>query len=561
MRLATTLLSVLVLSLAPAGLWGQTASASRGAPDGATGSARSANVEAQVFVSALQAIGQLYQEPLTDSVLWTRALDGLIESLEDPYASVFTPEEVEVFEEGNTGNYAGIGVQITELNDVVTVTAVFRSTPADQVGMQVGDVIVGVDGHDALEWSSDTVADSVRGPVGSGVEVTVRREGYGTPLTFPITRDQVHVPAVDADVLEGDVVYVVMDRVARNAAQEMDQVLQEHSEAAGIIVDLRRNPGGYLDESLMLADLFLQPGDRLASTRSRNPTAEGETREESWDSRMIARVPSTPIVVLVDEFTASAAEILAGALQDYDRALVVGQRTFGKGVVQTVLDLPYDRKIRFTTGSWYTPLGRSLHRPRDGSGRPLEEDPDTFPRVTSAGGRELVAAGGIFPDLEVAYDTLTLVERDLLTQSAEAEIPLPLRIAEFGFAQARALEEEGREPELRDDAFEEFIDQLEAEGVSRELLDSEDARRYLRWRSLISIADRMDRLGSSIAVRMERDAALAEAYRLLLDSPTQTDLFAAAELSAAERALGDEGDDEEQGSAVEPSPGEAGPNR
>ncbi len=542
MRLAKTLLSLLVLSLVPAGLAGQTASASRATPDEGARSTSAANVEAQVFVSALQAIGQLFQEPLSDSTLWTRALDGLVESLEDPYASVFTPEEVEVFEEGNTGNYAGIGVQITELNDVVTVTAVFRSTPADQVGMQVGDVIVGVDGHDAVEWSSDTVADSVRGPVGSAVEVRVQRAGYETPLTFPITRDQVHVPAVEADLLDGDVAYVVMDRVARNAAQEMDLILQEYSDASGIIVDLRRNPGGYLDESLMLADLFLKPGERLASTRSRNPTVDGgEAKEESWDSRMIARVPTTPIVVLVDEFTASAAEILAGALQDYDRALVVGQRTFGKGVVQTVLDLPYDRKIRFTTGSWYTPLGRSLHRPRDGSGRPLEEDPDTFPTVDSAGGRELVAAGGIFPDLEVPYDTLTLVERELLSQAAEAEVPLPLRIAEFSFAEARALEGQGRGPDIRDEAFSEFMDQLESEGVSRELLDTEDSQRYLRWRTRISIADRMDRLGSSVSFRMERDAALAEAYRLLLSSSTQTDLFAAAETSAAERSLGDQG--------------------
>lgn len=553
MRLAKTLLSLLVLSLVPAGLAGQTASASRAAPDEGPRTARAANVEAQVFVSALQAIGQLYQEPLSDSVLWTRALDGLIESLEDPYASVFTPEEVEVFEEDNTGNYAGIGVQITQLNDVVTVTAVFRSTPAAQVGMQVGDVIVGVDGHDALDWTSDTVADSVRGPVGSGVEVTVRREGYETPLTFPITRDQVHVPAVEADLLDGNVAYVVMDRVARNAAQEMDLILQEYSDASGIIVDLRRNPGGYLDESLMLADLFLKPGERLASTRSRNPTVDGEAREESWDSRMIARVPTTPIVVLVDEFTASAAEILAGALQDYDRALVVGQRTFGKGVVQTVLDLPYDRKIRFTTGSWYTPLGRSLHRPRDGSGRPLEEDVDTFPTVNSAGGRELVAAGGIFPDLEVPYDTLTLAERDLLTQAAEAEVPLPLRIAEFGFAEARALEDQGRGPEIREDAFEEFMDQLEAEGVSRDLLDADDSQRYLRWRTRISIADRMDRLGSSVGFRMERDAVLAEAYRLLLDSSTQTDLFAAAASSPAGRSLGEQG-------AAEPEP-QGGGNR
>jgi carboxyl-terminal processing protease len=533
MRRTTSLSTVLFLSLLPVGLAAQ-ATATRPEsearrPDGG------ANVEAQVFVSALQAIGQLYQTPLSDSTLWAQALDGLIESLNDPYAAVFTPEEAEVFEEDNTGNYAGIGVQITQLNDRVTVTAVFRSTPADQAGMQVGDVIVGVNVHDAEEWSSDMVADSVRGPVGTTVDVTVRREGYDTPLSFPITRDQVHVPAVEADDLEGGVTYVVMDRVARNAAREMDEILQEHSSASGIILDLRRNPGGYLDESLMLADLFLKPGQRLASTRSRNPSGASDTREESWDARMIARVPATPIVVLVDEFTASAAEILAGALQDYDRALVVGQRTFGKGVVQTVLDLPYDRRIRFTTGSWYTPLGRSLHRPRDASGRPLEEDVDTFPKVASAAGRELVAAGGIFPDLAVPYDTLTLKERELLGGAAEAGVPLPLRIAEFGFSEARVLEAADRAPELREEAFQDFLGQLRDEGMPADLLDSEEALAYLRWRARISVADRMDRLGSSVMFRMERDNVLAEAYRLLLESPTQTELFAHAESVAADQ--------------------------
>ncbi|HSM04849.1 MAG TPA: S41 family peptidase [Longimicrobiales bacterium] len=533
MRRSTSLLTVLFLSLLPVGLAAQTATNS-----GSTGSERStasANVEAQVFVSALQAIGQLYQTPLSDSTLWAHALDGLIESLDDPYAAVFTPEEAEVFEEDNTGNYAGIGVQITELNDVVTVTAVFRSTPADQAGMQVGDVITGVNTHDAIEWSSDMVADSVRGPVGTKVEVTVRREGYDTPLSFPITRDQVHVPAVEADELDGGVTYVVMDRVARNAAREMDEILREHSDASGIIIDLRRNPGGYLDESLMLADLFLKPGQRLASTRSRNPSGGGDTREESWDARMIARVPSTPIVVLVDEFTASAAEILAGALQDYDRALVVGQRTFGKGVVQTVLDLPHDRRIRFTTGAWYTPLGRSLHRPRDGTGRPLEEDVDTFPTVASTGGRELVAAGGIFPDLDVPYDTLTLRERELLGGAAEAGVPLPLRIAEFGFSEARAMEAAGRGPDLREDAFQDFLMELREEGLPADLIASDETLSYLRWRARISVADRMNRLGSSVMFRMERDNVLAEAYRLLLESPTQTELFAHAESAASIR--------------------------
>lgn len=508
----------------------------------------SADQQAQIFVSALQAISQLHQGSFNDSTLWANALDGLIDSLDDPYASVFTPDEVEAFEEENTGNYAGIGVQITELNDVVTVTAVFRSTPADRVGMQVGDVIVQVNEHDASQWGSDMVADSVRGPVGTTVDVTVRREGYDTPIHFPITRAEVHVPAVSADRIQEDIVYVSMDRVARGAAQEMDSVLRLYQDASGIVVDLRRNPGGYLDESLMLADLFLEPGQRLASTRSRDPSGAQEFYEESWNARMMPRVPNTPVVILVDEYTASAAEILAGALQDYDRALILGQRTFGKGVVQTVLELPYGRRLRLTTGAWYTPLGRSLHRSRDGSGRPSDLRPtDSLPTVLSEQGRELVAAGGIFPDLAVPYDTLTLKERDLLETAAEAQIPLPLRIAEFGFAQAQVLAAEGQDPTLRDDAFQGFLASLEAEGIPSELLEDPEVRGYLAWRSRISVADRMDRLGASAAVRMERDRVLAQAVELLRGHPTQTELFALArELSGATGTTG-EGEPETAG--------------
>ncbi|MDT8342614.1 MAG: S41 family peptidase [Longimicrobiales bacterium] len=487
------------------------------------------DVEAQVFLSALQAIARMHQTPFSDSTLWAEALDGLIASLDDPYASVFTPDEVEAFEEENTGNYAGIGVQITELNDVVTITAVFRSTPADQAGVQVGDVIVGVNAHDASEWNSDMVADSVRGPVGTPVEVRVRRAGYDTPITFPIVRAEVHRPAVTADYLSDGILYVAMDRVARGVAQEMDSVLRQYRGASGIVVDLRRNPGGYLDESLMLADLFLEPGRRLASTRSRDPGGSPSYQEESWNARMRPRVPGTPIVILVDEFTASAAEILAGALQDYDRALILGQRTFGKGVVQTVLELPHGRRLRLTTGAWYTPLGRSLHRTRDETGRPEEEIPvDSLPTVNSAAGRELIAAGGIFPDVTVPYDTLTLRERELLQSAAEDQIPLPLRIAEFGFSEAQALDSAGEDPRLREAAFQGFLGSLAEEGVRADLLDDPEVQRYLRWRVRIAVADRMDRLGDSARFRMERDAVLGQAVDLLRSHPTQTDLFTAA---------------------------------
>ena len=305
-------------------------------------------------------------DEFNDSLLWEAAIDGLIESLDDPYAELFTPAESDAWEEQTTGNYSGIGLQITLLNEEVTVTGVFRGFPASEAGIVIGDVIVGVNDTEVTSWSTEVAADSIRGPVGSEVRVRVRREGYVEPLEFEITRAEVHVQAVESGILKENIGYIAMDRVARGAAEEMDSVLGEMEDTRGLIIDLRRNPGGFLDESLMLADLFLEPGSTLASTVQRAPgRAADEPEEESFNDQWPMRVPDLPIIVLVDGFTASGAEILAGALQDYDRALVLGDRTFGKGVVQTVMELPHGRRLRFTTGSWLTPLGRSLQRDRD----------------------------------------------------------------------------------------------------------------------------------------------------------------------------------------------------
>lgn len=485
--------------------------------------------EAEIFMGALEAISELAMGAPSDSLLWDAALAGMVAALNDPYAEVFTPTEAEAFDEANTGNYAGIGIQISPLNERVTVTGVFRGYPADGVGMQVGDIILSVDGEDARDWTTGQVSDRVRGEPGSSVLVEIGRDGYDNPLEFTIVRAQVHVEAVKVDSIDDGFTYVFMDRFARGATQEMDSLLRLHRNSRGLILDLRGNPGGFLDEALMLSDLFLSPGQRLAGTRSRSPGGSAEPVEETWTDRVPPRLPDVPLIVLVNGYSASASEILAGALQDHDRALIVGQRTFGKGLVQTVLDLPAGRRMRLTTGEWVTPLGRSLHRPRDAEGRPLPENVDTFPRIASASGRELVAAGGIFPDLEIEPDTLTLAERELLQGAASAEVPLPLRIAEFGFSQARDLVEAGLEPMLREEPFQAFVQDLVAEGVPAELLETEGVLDYLRWRAVVSVADRMDRLGAAAELRMQRDPVLAEALRLLQAASGQGDLFSAVD--------------------------------
>ena len=495
--------------------------------------------QAEVLAGAVRAISRMHMEEFDDSLLWEAAIDGLIESLGDPYAELFTAQESDAWEEETTGNYSGIGLQITLLQEAVTVTAVFRGFPAFEAGIVVGDVIVGVDGADASEWTTEQAAQSIRGPSGSDVTVQVQREGYQEPLEFEITRAEVHVPAVEWGVLENDIGYVVMDRVARGAAEEMAEALEELEDARGLIIDLRRNPGGFLDESLMLADLFLKPGATLASTVQRAPGGSVSSPEtDSYTDRWPQRVPDLPVVVLVDGFTASGAEILAGALQDYDRALVIGERTFGKGVVQTVLELPHNRRLRFTTGSWLTPLGRSLQRDRDSQGRPLPEPEADHPVIVTAGGRELVNGGGIFPDREVVEDTLLTSEQELIRATSEMQFPLALRLTEFGFrvASERIAANEG--PYVTDAEFADFMTLLTDEGLPSELVSDPVVRNYLNWRARISVAQRMEDIGAEAVIRAERELPLAEAIRLLSTHTSQAELFEAAEAAATATATG-----------------------
>ena len=502
----------------------------------------SASPGAQEFLSVFQAIRDYGLQELSDSTLWHRAVDGLIRELDDPYAQAFTPDEYSDFQENNTGNYAGIGVQITSLNESITITAVFRGTPAEESGIQVGDRIIGVNNESTEGWTTGDASNSIRGEVGTTVELAIARQGLTAPLRPTVRRDSVHVVAAEADLVGSNVAYISLDRVARGSADEVGDALSEFADARGFILDLRGNPGGYLDESLSISDLFLEEGARLASAESRVPGEAGRSMDESWSAETADRIPGKPVIILVDQYSASASEIVAGALQDHDRALVVGGRTFGKGVFQNVFRLTETRHLRLTTGEWYTPLGRSLHRPRNAQGNPFPEDPDTFRVVKTAGGRELVAGGGVFPDLAVANDTLTFVEREFISQAASARVPVTLRIEEFSFGQAEQRKSEGGEPSIDPVAFETFLDGLEKDGVEREYLDNDEVRAYLQYLVLPRIARRMEMLGRAVEFQANRDPVLAQAIRLLGEVETQSELFEAADrLNEASQGVRAEG--------------------
>ncbi|TVP55397.1 MAG: S41 family peptidase [Gemmatimonadales bacterium] len=486
-----------------------------------------ASEESDVFLGALQAISQHALTSHADSVLWEMAIAGLIRELDDPYATVLTPDEVAAFEEESTGNYAGIGVQITELNEQVTITAVFRGTPAEGAGLLVGDRIVGVDEETDRSWTVQDASNRIRGERGTSVRVVVERDGINQPIAFEIERDQVHIPAVTAEKIFEGFDYVHLDRVARNSAAEVDSVLSGLGDSPGLILDLRQNPGGYLDESLRLADLFLERGDPLVRTRSRTPGRSNGLSEETAYSRVTPRIPDVPIIVLVDRFSASASEIIAGALQDHDRAVVLGERTFGKGTVQSVVPLPGGRLIRLTSGEWFTPQGRSLNRPRDREGRVIE--PDSVPEFTSRSGRRLLGGGGVFPDLEIAADTFSSEEQRFLTAVAEAEIPLMLRLQEAAFDVAQGA----RESEVIPDEFpaqrlEDLKAALISEGLPEETITA-GVTGYLRYRLEDFLYERLERDDLSIEVKARRDPVLSAAVEFLRSARTQADLFAEVE--------------------------------
>ncbi len=501
-----------------------------------SGSQAAATPGAQEFLSAFQIIRDYALEVHSDSTLWFRAVDGLIQELNDAYAQAFAPAEYDEFQESNTGNYAGIGVQITTLNEVITITAVFTGTPAEESGLQVGDLIIAVNEESTEGWTTGDASDAIRGEVGTTVDLSIARQGLSVPLRPTVRRDSVHVVATETDLVGENIAYIALDRVARGSADEVEDALSDLEDARGFILDLRGNPGGYLDESLSLADLFLPEGVRLASAESRVPGETGSSLDEAWTAEGPDRIPGKPMIVLVDRFSASASEIIAGALQDHDRALVIGERTFGKGVFQNVFRLSETRHLRLTTGEWYTPLRRSLHRPRTAQGNPLPEDPSTFPVVTTPAGRELVAGGGVFPDLEIRNDTLTLLEREFTSQAATAGVPLNPRIEEFSFDQSQKLRAEGNDPAIDPAAFEDFLSGLVEEGADRVLLDNEEVRSYLEYLVVQRIARRMDRIGQAMEIRALRDPVLAEALRLLDEVATQTELFTAADGSNANQS-------------------------
>ena len=382
-------------------------------------------MEARLLDEIVDYIADLYVEEVDREQLYEYAIEGILEELGDPNTSVLDTSAYEDFRIQTEGDYGGLGIEITDRDEYITVVAPLPGTPAARAGIRTGDRIIEVAGEEARGWSVQEAVRMLRGSPGSSVDVVMERPGVEAPIPFTIKRERIRLRSVPFGLLLEDAVgYVPLRVFSETATREVravaDSLLDEG--ATSLILDLRGNPGGVLDQGLGVADLFLPDGTDVVDTRGDDRGINGMLRASSED-----HYEGVPLVVLVDRGSASASEIVAGSLQDHDRALLVGTSTFGKGSVQTLLYLPGGNMLKLTTARWFTPLGRSIERTGDGPdgenppgghlaldimGRAaLPADTAGRPVVTSSGGRPLFGGGGIVPDVLARVDTLSSDEQ------------------------------------------------------------------------------------------------------------------------------------------------------
>lgn len=310
----------------------------------------------EIFTEVLRRIQDNYVEERDSKDLIYGAIKGMVRSL-DPHSAFMTKEEHDELMLETKGSFTGIGIEITIKDNVLTVVSPIEGTPADKAGMKAGDKIVKVDGKSTKDMTIMEAVKAIRGPKGSTVVLTVIREGLDKPLEFSIVRDVIPLKSVRSQILTPSIAYVRISNFQGNTGKELEETLErleKKGELKGLILDLRNNPGGLLSQSIQVADLFLDSG-LIVSTRGRE-----HSRDITASARKNATRRAYPMVVLVNGGTASAAEIVAGALKDNKRAVILGSRTFGKGSVQTILPLSDGSGLRLTTALYYTPSGTCI---------------------------------------------------------------------------------------------------------------------------------------------------------------------------------------------------------
>jgi carboxyl-terminal processing protease len=360
------------------------------------------------FTDVYAIVEQNYAEPIkgdkADSAIYDGAIPGMLRVL-DPHSNFYDPKAYAKMREDQRGHYYGVGMVIQQQDKKVYVITPYEGTPSFRAGLRPGDIISAIDGKSTEGMTSDTVAKNLKGPKGTHVQVSVIREGQSKPLTFDLIRDEIPHPSVDLKYeIRPGIGYIHLTQFQETTAQEVNQAIDSFPNLKGLVFDLRGNPGGLLSQAVEVSDHLLTKGQTIVSQRGRAYPDQNYTATHGNDGKAF------PIVVLVNRNTASAAEIVSGALQDHDRALIVGETTFGKGLVQTVYNLSENTGLALTTYHYYTPSGRLIQRNYSGvslydyyynhAGASAPNSSNREVKMTDSG-RTVYGGGGITPDEKI----------------------------------------------------------------------------------------------------------------------------------------------------------------
>ncbi|MGH7603168.1 MAG: S41 family peptidase [Gemmatimonadaceae bacterium] len=367
----------------------------------------------QLFDNVLKHIETDYVDTVSDSALYRKSVDGMLYELRDPYTTFLPPDRFARLNESTTGNYAGLGLE-TDLRDGwLIVVAPLPGGPAERAGLQPGDRIIEIAGKIAKGWTSEEASKALRGRPGTSVTLKVERPGLTSPIELTLVRSTIHESAVRRSSMIGDGIgYIDLKAFSDSTAKELTGAISTllGSGMKTLVLDLRTNPGGLLAQGVRASDIFLNPGQRIVSMRGRVPDANrdyADTAKQRW--------PDLGLIVLVDGRSASAAEIVAGALQDHDRAVVVGRPTYGKGSAQSVISFGPDGGLKLTTARWFTPAGRSIARQLPGDDDDEEgAAPPPRERFRTDAGRVVYGGGGITPDVIVGDSTTPVAEGNFI---------------------------------------------------------------------------------------------------------------------------------------------------
>src|SRR5512140_3204228 len=387
------------------------------------------------FSQVYDLVEQNYAEPVSaDKAIYNGAIPGMLHVL-DPHSNFFDPKSYSLLREEQRGKYYGVGMQVGPRSNKVIVIAPFAGAPAYRAGIRPGDVIIAVDGKPTDNMNTSDVAELLKGPKGTTVRITVLREGAEKPMEFSIVRDEIPRYSVDLHfTIRPGIGYMHVSGFQETTEQAVSQALDEMGDLKGLILDLRQNPGGLLSEGVGVADKFIKKGAVIVSHHGRN------SPEKIYRAAHGNGGKDYPLVVLVNRGTASAAEIVSGAIQDHDRGLIVGEVTFGKGLVQTVYPLSENTGLALTTAKYYTPSGRLIQRDYNGVSlydyyyaREQEDNPNNNANTNTTtpskevkltdSGRTMFGGGGITPDVKVKPFKTTHFEDSL-----------PVKYAFFNFA-------------------------------------------------------------------------------------------------------------------------------